>query len=95
MSKLMFDSSPPIFCKLDRAHIKNMLKTSRNFYLLETSSLVGMRKLKENVYRLNNLYLIFGMASMPFLCNGTLLFQGNLLRVLPVTIFKYASCLIP
>ena len=38
---------------------------------------------------------LFGMASMPFLCNGTLLFQGNLPRVLPVTIFKYASCLIP
>ena len=38
---------------------------------------------------------IFGMAIMPFLCNGTLLFQGNLPRVLPVTIFKYASCLIP
>ena len=38
---------------------------------------------------------IFGMASMPFLCNGTLLFQCNLPRVLPVTIFKFASCLIP
>ena len=32
---------------------------------------------------------------MPFLCNGTLMLQGNLPRVLPVTIFKYASCLIP
>ena len=38
---------------------------------------------------------IFGMATMPFLCNGTLLFQGHLPRVLPVTILKYASCLIP
>ena len=27
-------------------------------------------------------------------CNGTLLFQCNLPRVLPVTIYKYASCLI-
>ena len=35
------------------------------------------------------------MAAMPFLCNGTLLFQGNLPRVLPVTILKYASCTIP
>ena len=35
------------------------------------------------------------MAAMPFLCNGTLLFQGNLPRVLPVIIYKYASCLIP
>ena len=36
---------------------------------------------------------------MSFLCNGTLLFtgffQGNLPRVLPVIIYKYASCLIP
>ena len=38
---------------------------------------------------------IFGMATLPFLCNGTLLFQCNLPRVLPVTIYKYASCLIP
>ena len=28
-------------------------------------------------------------------CNGTLLVQGNLPRVLPVKIYKYASCLIP
>ena len=35
------------------------------------------------------------MATLPFLCNGTLLFQCNLPRVLPVTIYKYASCLIP
>ena len=35
------------------------------------------------------------MAANPFLCNGTLLIQGNLPRVLPVIIFKYASCLIP
>ena len=35
------------------------------------------------------------MADMLFLCNGTVLFQGNLPRVGPVTIFKYASCLIP
>ena len=38
---------------------------------------------------------IFGMAAMPFLYNGTWLFQGNSPRVLPVTIFKYASSLIP
>ena len=37
----------------------------------------------------------FGMAAMPFLCNGTLLFQGNLPRVLPMIIYKYFSCLIP
>ena len=35
------------------------------------------------------------MATMPFLCNGTLTFQGNLPRVLQVIILKYASCLIP
>ena len=35
------------------------------------------------------------MAAMPFLCNGMLLFQGNLPRVLPVIIYKYASCFIP
>ena len=38
---------------------------------------------------------IFGMAAMPFLCNGTLLFQGNIPRVLLVTINKSARCLIP
>ena len=48
-------------------------------------------------YNIPKMYfqLIFGMATMPFLCNGTLLFQGHLPRVLPVTILKYASCLIP
>ena len=35
------------------------------------------------------------MAAMPFLCNSTLLFQGNLPMVLPVIICKYASCFIP
>ena len=35
------------------------------------------------------------MAAMPFLCNGTLLFQCYLTWVLPVLILKYASCLIP
>ena len=35
------------------------------------------------------------MAAMPFLCNGILLLQCNLTRVLPVLILKYASCLIP
>ena len=39
--------------------------------------------------------IFFGMATMPFLCNGPLLFQGNLPMVLPVIILKYASCLIP
>ena len=38
---------------------------------------------------------VFGMAAMPFLCNGILLFQFNLPRVLPVLILKYASFLIP
>ena len=38
---------------------------------------------------------IFGMAAITFLCNGTLLFQGNLPRILPVLILKYGSCLIP
>ena len=38
---------------------------------------------------------LFVMAAMPFLCNDTLLFQGNLPRVLPVIIYKYASCFIP
>ena len=37
----------------------------------------------------------FGMAAISFLCNGTLLFQGNLPRVFPVIIYKYASYLIP
>ena len=32
---------------------------------------------------------------MPFLCNGILLFQWNLPRVLSVLILKYAICLIP
>ena len=40
-------------------------------------------------------FAIFGMATMTFLCDGTLLFQGQLPRVLPVTILKYASCIIP
>ena len=35
------------------------------------------------------------MAAMPFLFSDTLLFQGNLPRVLLVIIYKYASCLIP
>ena len=34
-------------------------------------------------------------SSMPFLCCGTLLFLGNLPRVLQLLILKYASCLIP
>ena len=38
---------------------------------------------------------IFGMATMPLLCKSTLLFQRNLPKVLPVTIYKYVSCLIP
>ena len=35
------------------------------------------------------------MAAMPFPCNGILLFQGNLPRVLSVLVLKIASCLIP
>ena len=38
---------------------------------------------------------ILGMVSMPFLCNGTLLFQGNLPGVFASDNFKYVSCLIP
>ena len=38
---------------------------------------------------------LFGMAVMPFLCNVTLLFHGNLPRVLLVIVLKYACCLIP
>ena len=47
-----------------------------------------------NCVKLLNLYLL-GTAAMPFLCNGTLLFQSNLPRVLPVIINKFARCLIP
>ena len=32
---------------------------------------------------------------MPLLCDGILLFQCNLPRVLPMLILEYASCLIP
>ena len=39
--------------------------------------------------------LVFGMAAMSFLCYGILLFQCNLLRVLPLLVLKYASCLLP
>ena len=39
-------------------------------------------------------FQLFGMAAMPFLCRGILLFQCNLPRVLPVLILKYTSCLI-
>ena len=35
------------------------------------------------------------MAAMPLLCDGILLFQCNLPRVLPMLILEYASCLIP
>ena len=35
--------------------------------------------------------IIFGMAAMPFLCNGTLLFQGKLPRLLPVIIYVFFS----
>ena len=38
---------------------------------------------------------VFEIAAMPFLCNGTLLLKGNLPRVLPVIVYKYARCLIP
>ena len=44
---------------------------------------------------INVLISLFGMAAMPFLCNGTLLLQCNLPRVLQVIIYKYASCFIP
>ena len=46
-------------------------------------------------FRLVQQVSVFGMAAMPLLCNGTLLFQSNLPRVMPVTIYKYASCFIP
>ena len=48
-----------------------------------------------NVAQLKNSFNVFWNAAMPFPCNGTLLFQGNLPRVLPMIIYKYASCLIP
>ena len=38
---------------------------------------------------------MFGMAAMPFLCNGILLTQCNLPTVLSVLVLKIASCLIP
>ena len=38
---------------------------------------------------------IFGMAAMPFLCNGILLIQCNLPRVLSVLVLNIAICLIP
>ena len=37
---------------------------------------------------------IFEMAALLFLCNGILLIQGNLLRVLSVLVLKIVSCLI-
>ena len=37
----------------------------------------------------------FGMAAMPFLCNGILLFQCNFPRFLSVLVLKIAICLIP
>ena len=51
-----------------------------------------LKLIDENMNEGNS--LSFGMAAVLFLCNGTLLFQGNLPRVLPVTILKYAGCLI-
>ena len=38
---------------------------------------------------------LFEMAAMPLPCNGTVLIQGNLPRVLSVFVLKIASCLIP
>ena len=54
-----------------------------------------MANVENNGPQYTLLELVFEMAAMPFLCNGALLFQGNLSWVLPVTIFKYACCLIP
>ena len=69
-----------------------------NFSLLKTNKYNPNRsvQLGKTISRLNLKFkFIFGMAAMPFLFNGTLLFQGHLPRVLPVKIYKYASCLIP
>ena len=38
--------------------------------------------------------IVFEMAAMPLPCNGNLLIQGNLPKVLPVLILKDAGCLI-
>ena len=50
------------------------------------SSIITLDLFKQNIF--------FGMAAMPFLCYDTLLFQGNLPRVLSMIIYKYASFLI-
>ena len=39
--------------------------------------------------------IVFGMAAMPLLCNGTFLFQGNLPWVLPVIIKNILVVLSP
>ena len=54
-------------------------------------------KLEENVWTTvqRTSFFIFEMAAMPFLCNGILLIQCNLPRVLSVLVLKIANCLIP
>ena len=48
-----------------------------------------------------SLTYLFGMAAMPFLCNGILLIQGNLPMVLPVIILlkfshgESVTCMLP
>ena len=63
--------------------------TKKKLCLRNTRQQIGLTK--KSKLHIN----IFGMATLPFLHSGTLLFQGNLPRVLPVTIYEYASCLIP
>ena len=67
-------------------------------YIFQIACMTSRRYCHFRVHAFKKLHMyttIFGMAAMPFLCNGTLFFQGNLPRVLPVIIYKYASCLIP
>ena len=42
---------------------------------------------------LANGLMVFGMAAMPFPCNGILLIQGNLLRIFPMSTLRQASFL--
>ena len=46
-------------------------------------------------FLLMHINVFFGIGAMPFFCDGILIIQCNLPRVLPVLILKYASCLIP
>ena len=73
---------------------QNMQHSSGNLFKfwLEILSRLSVNSYLTKCIVVINIGMIFGMAAMPFLCTGTLLFQGNLTRVLPVIIYKYASC---